>query len=111
MKINTRHIALIAVLLLIADRGLTGCADLKAQAVTPPAAVETAVPRPASPAPTFGESFTDASDGGHAIFIDGGADFYSNITVQKTGSAAISFTCRRRRRSASAPAYAASCLR
>jgi len=87
MKINSKSFALVAALLLLADRGLTGCADSKAQAATPPAVVETAVPRPAAPAPTFGESFTDTSDGGHAIFLDGGERFYSNITVQKSGDA------------------------
>ena len=79
MKLNTGRLALIAALLLLADRGLTGCTAAQA-AENAPAAVY-------SPAPTAGNSYTDNSDGGHAIEADGVQTFYSNITVSKTGKA------------------------
>ncbi len=80
MKLNMKSCALIAALLLLADRGLTGCTAAQAADKSP-------VPALYSPAPTAGESFTDRSDGGHAIEADGETVFYSNITVAKTGSA------------------------
>ena len=83
MKINTRHIALIAALLLIADRGLAGTGAVSAVAATVPPAVI------ASPAPTAGNSYTDGTDGGHAIHADGVRDYYSNVTVSKTGNAEL----------------------
>ena len=81
MKLNTKRFALIAALLLLADRGLTGC--------TAAQAAETAshVPAIYSPTPTAGNSYTDNSDGGHAILADGDNAFYANVTVSKTGSA------------------------
>ena len=80
MKINPKSFALIAALLLLADRGLAGCS-----AVT---AAEAATPAPvASPAPTFGESYIDTSDGGHALLLDEGKMSYANVTVRKTGDA------------------------
>ncbi len=80
MKLNMKSCALIAALLLLADRGLTGCTAAQAADKSP-------VPALYSPAPTAGESFTDRSDGGHAIAADAETVFYSNITVAKTGSA------------------------
>ena len=64
MKLNTKRFALIAALLLLADRGLAGC--------TAAQAAETAPNDPAiySPAPTAGNSYTDNTDGGHAILTD-----------------------------------------
>ena len=81
MKLNTKRFALIAALLLLADRGLAGC--------TAAQAAETAPNDPAiySPAPTAGNSYTDNTDGGHAIFADAENAFYGNVTVTKTGSA------------------------
>jgi len=80
MKLNTKSCALIAALLLLADRGLTGCTAAQAADLSPTAALY-------SPAPTAGKSFTDNTDGGHAIEAAGETAFYSNITVTKTGSA------------------------
>lgn len=80
MKLNTKRFALLAALLLLADRGLTGCTAAQA-------AESTNVPVIYSPAPTAGNSYTDNTDGGHAILIDSKNAFYSNITVSKTGSA------------------------
>ena len=81
MKFNTKRFALIAALLLLADRGLAGC--------TAAQAAETAqnVPAIYSPAPTAGNSYTDNTDGGHAILADAENAFYGNVTVTKTGSA------------------------
>ena len=93
MKINTKAIALLAALLLLADRGLTGSGmETAAAEGTPAAVMETAAPTPTaappSPVPTaVGESYTDKSDGGHAIAVDGEKAAYSNITVSKTGDA------------------------
>ena len=84
MKINTRHLALIAALLLIADRGLTGCGAQTASAEVPPAVI-TATPAPTAAPPIVGTSHTDSSDGGHAILADGETKSYANITVTKTG--------------------------
>lgn len=87
MKINTRHIALAAALILLADRGLSGCGMQSASAEVPPAAVvQTAAPSPTAAPPIVGVSFSDSSDGGHAILADGQARAYANITVSKTGS-------------------------
>ena len=80
MKLTTKRFALIAALLLLADRGLTGCTAAQAAETAPN------VPAIYSPAPTAGNSYTDNSDGGHAILADGEKEFYSNITVSKTGS-------------------------
>jgi len=80
MKLNMKSCALVAALLLLADRGLTGCTAAQASDLSP-------VPALYSPAPTAGESFADNTVGGHAIEADGEAAFYSNITVTKTGSA------------------------
>ena len=82
MKLNTKRFALIAALLLLADRSLTGCTAAR-EAVSVPAAYALA-----TPSPTAGNSYTDSSDGGHAILADGETAFYSNITVTKTGEAA-----------------------
>jgi hypothetical protein len=79
MKLNMKSCALIAALLLLADRGLTGCTAAQAADLSP-------VPALYSPAPTAGESFSDNTVGGHAITADGETAFYSNITVTKTGS-------------------------
>lgn len=88
MKINTRHIALIAALLLIADRGLTGCGAQAASAEVPPAEIRMkATPAPTERPPIVGASYSDSSDGGHAIYADGAAVSYANITVTKTGAA------------------------
>ena len=88
MKINTRHIALIAALLLIADRGLTGCGAQTASAEVPPAEIRMkATPAPTERPPIVGASYSDSSDGGHAIYADGAAVSYANITVTKTGAA------------------------
>ena len=80
MRLNMKSCALVAALLLLADRGLTGCTAAQASDLSP-------VPALYSPAPTAGESFADNTVGGHAIEADGEAAFYSNITVTKTGSA------------------------
>ena len=83
MKLNTKSIALAAAILLLADRGLSGCGtDFSANAATPHA-IQEAI---AFPSPTVGMSYADASDGGHAIFANKGQTFFSNITVRKTGS-------------------------
>ena len=88
MKINTRYIALIAALLLIADRGLAGCGAQTASAEVPPAEIRmTATPAPTERPPIVGASFSDSSDGGHAIHSDGTAVSYANIIVTKTGAA------------------------
>ena len=81
MKLNTKRFALIAALLLLADRGLTGCTAAQA------AEAASNVPAIYSPTPTAGNSYTDNSDGGHAILADGDNAFYANVTVSKTGSA------------------------
>jgi len=80
MRLNMKSCALVAALLLLADRGLTGCTAAQASDLSP-------VPALYSPAPTAGESFADNTVGGHAIEADGETAFYSNITVTKTGSA------------------------
>lgn len=88
MKINTRHIALAAALILLADRGLAGCGIQSASAEVPPAVVvQTAAPSPTAAPPIVGASFTDNTDGGHAILADGQTRAYANITVSKTGTA------------------------
>ena len=88
MKINTRTIALAAALLLIADRGLTGCGAQTASAELPPTEIRmTATPAPTERPPIVGASFSDSSDGGHAIHADGETVSYANITVTKTGEA------------------------
>ena len=81
MKLTTKRFALIAALLLLADRGLTGCTAAQAAEIAPN------VPAIYSPVPTAGNSYTDNSDGGHAILTDGGNASYANVTVSKTGSA------------------------
>lgn len=87
MKINTKHIALAAALILIADRGLSGCGIQQASAEVPPAVtVGRVLPSPTAEPPVVGVSFSDSSDGGHALFVDGEARAYANITVDKTGS-------------------------
>ena len=87
MKINTRHIALAAALILLADRGLSGCGVQRASAEVPPAIVaESVMPSPTAAPPIVGVSFSDNSDGGHAILADGQTRAYANITVSKTGS-------------------------
>lgn len=80
MTTKIKRFALIAALILLADRGLTGCTAAQTIQTVPAAAY-------ATPAPTAGNSYTDTSDGGHAITADGGNAFYANITVQKTGDA------------------------
>lgn len=82
MKLNPKRLALIAALLLLTDRGLTGCTAAQA-AVSAPAALAA----PASPSPTAGSSYTDHSDGGHAIAVNGEEAYYSNVTITKTGDA------------------------
>ena len=81
MKLHTKRLALIAALLLLADRGLTGCTAVRS--------ADTALTVPAiySPAPTVGNSYSDNTDGSHAIEADGETAFYSNVTVTKTGNA------------------------
>ncbi len=85
MKKHTGKLALIAALLLLADRVLTGCG-------TEAASVALAAPVPAVetvyPAGTLtGLSYSDSSIGGHAIHADGAEAFYANITVRKAGDA------------------------
>lgn len=88
MKINTRTIALAAALILIADRGLTGCGAQTASAEVPPTEIRmAATPAPTEKPPIVGASFSDGSDGGHAILADGETVSYANITVTKTGEA------------------------
>ena len=53
MKLNTKRFALIAALLLLADRGLAGCTAAQATESAPN------VPAIYSPAPTAGNSYTD----------------------------------------------------
>ena len=81
MKLTTKRFALIAALLLLTDRGLTGCTAARAAETAPNA------PAIYSPAPTAGNSYTDNTDGGHAILADGENAFYANVTVSKTGNA------------------------
>ena len=81
MKLNTKRLALIAALLLLADRGLTGCTAAQA------AETVSSAPVIYSPAPTAGNSYTDNTDGGHAILADGENAYYANVTVTKTGKA------------------------
>ena len=81
MKLNTKRFALIAALLLLADRGLAGCTAAQAAETAP------SIPAIYSPAPTAGNSYTDNTNGGHAILADTENAFYGNVTVTKTGSA------------------------
>lgn len=82
--IRTKNIALIAALILLADRGLAGCgADVSAAALPEPTpAIETVMPR----GTVIGTSYADSSDGGHAIHAAGEEAAYANITASKTGS-------------------------
>ena len=83
MKLRKKHLALLAALLLLAERGFLNESPVTAAAATiPPAAIT-------SPAPTAGNSYTDNSGGGHAILADGEQTRYTNITVYKTGDLAL----------------------
>ena len=75
MKLRKKHLALLAALLLLAERGFLNESPVTAAAATiPPAAIT-------SPAPTAGNSYTDNSSGGHAILADGEQARYTKITV------------------------------
>ena len=79
MKLRKKHLALLAALLLLAERGFLNESPVTAAAATiPPTAIT-------SPAPTAGNSYTDNSSGGHAILDDAEQARYTNITVHKTG--------------------------
>ncbi len=79
MKLRKKHLALLAALLLLAERGFLNESPVTAAAATIPPTVIT------SPAPTAGNSYTDNSSGGHAILVDAEQARYTNITVHKTG--------------------------
>ena len=79
MKLRKKHLALLAALLLLAERGFLNESPVTAAAATIPPTVIT------SPAPTAGNSYTDNSSGGHAILVDEEQARYTNITVHKTG--------------------------
>ena len=80
MKLRKKHLALLAALLLLAERGFLNESPVTAAAATiPPTAIT-------SPAPTAGNSYTDNSSGGHAILADAEQARYTNITVYKTGA-------------------------
>ena len=79
MKLRKKHLALLAALLLLAERGFLNESPVTAAAATIPPTVIT------SPAPTAGNSYTDNSSGGHAILADAEQARYTNITVHKTG--------------------------
>ncbi|MCR5843343.1 MAG: hypothetical protein K6G66_05235 [Oscillospiraceae bacterium] len=80
MKLRKKHLALLAALLLLAERGFLNESPVTAAAATIPPTVIT------SPAPTAGNSYTDNSSGGHAILVDAEQARYTNITVHKTGN-------------------------
>ena len=83
MNLRKKHLALLAAILLLAERGFLNESPVTAAAATiPPAAIT-------SPAPTAGNSYTDNSSGGHAILADGEQARYTNITVYKTGDLAL----------------------
>ena len=58
MKLRKKHLALLAALLLLAERGFLNESPVTASAATVPPTVI------ASPAPTAGNSYTDSTDGG-----------------------------------------------
>ena len=79
MKLRKKHLALLAALLLLAERGFLNESPVTAAAATIPPTVIT------SPAPIAGNSYTDNSSGGHAILVDAEQARYTNITVHKMG--------------------------